>query len=238
MVTSARLALIALGFVTLVAGVTSAILLSRDPALVNWAVTHWTFSYQYGFIKRGLPGEITSWLIAPSALFETVTIVSRASAIVVAISLTWVLLRPYRIYRELGLLLFGMVAVSHSGTISHFFYDIGRFDHYGLMLTLVCLAWIRAGHHPTAMVVGCGTLGILMHEAFVFIYLPLIVSYWLLKDESGSRRLRVALPVLAAVLVVVIIEGKPAIDQRGYESQLTETFGAWITSRVSGRPLR
>ncbi len=227
------------GALTLISGVYVSILLADDPALVNWSFTHWAFTYDYGLVKRGLAGEILSWVVEPSALFSAVEWIALFNATGVAAGLIFFIWRPFFRYGGAGLLAFAILATTHFATLQHFFYDVGRFDHLGLMLALLCISCIEWSHGTTAVVAVllCGSTGVLIHEAFAVAHAPVVFAYWLYSiPATGDARLTRMLPVamvalLLGILVVVMSMTSPSIDQNALVAQLTAKHGSWIQER-------
>jgi hypothetical protein len=115
---------------------------------------------------------------------------------------------------SLGAWLFAFVAVSHSATLSNVFYELGRFDHIGLLIGLGCLTvlargtpGLRLGVVPTACMVG-----LLVHEAFALMFLPLIFAAWEYEEGRHWRGGRViCLAGLVALTWVIGTFGRMAI---------------------------
>ncbi len=171
-----------LPLILLVLGVLAAL---RNIKLVShWHMTHWAFTYEHGFIKRGLIGEITS------RVFGTVTptIINSLSwgiMLLLAAALIYLFIKPALESKRVGAWLFAIVAVTHSGTIPHFEIDIGRFDHINLLILIVCLFVIRQPSSVLRFAVIpllCLT-GLLVHEAFFFMFLPLIFAIWFYEER-------------------------------------------------------
>lgn len=232
-------ALALVGALTLISGISVSISLANDPALVDWSFTHWAFTYDYGLVKRGLAGEVLSWVVEPYALFSTVEWIALFNAIAVAVGLMFFVWRPFFRHGNAGLLAFAILATTHFATLQHFFYDVGRFDHLGLMLALVCIACIEWSHGTAALVVIllCGTTGVLIHEAFAVAHAPLVLAYWLYSiPPTGDVRWTRVLPVAAValllgILVVLISNTGPSIEQKALVTELTAKHGSWIQQK-------
>ncbi len=108
----------AFGVLTLAVGVVGALSLADNRELITWSFTHWAFSYNYGFVKRGLVGELLSQAIEPPSLFRTVWVASLLSAVVVAAALLYFFLRPFVQFRQPGHLALAVVTATHSALSS------------------------------------------------------------------------------------------------------------------------
>ena len=235
-----RLLLLPFGLLTLVWGVyTAATLAAGNRELITWSFTHWAFTYDYGVIKRGLVGEVLGWFVQPPNLFPVVRHIAWFDSIAVSLLLAVLFFRPARRYGGDGLCEFGILATSHFATLQHFFYDVGRFDHVGLAISLACFACIERLRPMAAAValVGACTLGIVIHEAFAVIFLPLILAYWLYHragPTSDMRLLTVVTSLLALVVLVMISRGRPALGETAYVQTLRDLHGEWINARSVG----
>jgi hypothetical protein len=223
----------AFGALTLAAGIAGSLSLSDNRELITWSFTHWAFSYDHGFVKRGLVGELLSQVIEPQSLFRTVWVASLMIAVATATALLYVFVRPFRRFRHPGLLAFAVVTVTHFGTLQHFFYDLGRFDNLGLFLALLCLACIdRCGRGVSSVVIvtACA-IGIVIHEAFVVVSLPMVLAYWWYRDAGpGGISYRHAAVALALVVVALLMvsRGSPGLAQADYVRELRAEHGDWI----------
>ena len=157
----------------------------RDIHFVSdWHMTHWAFTYEHGFIKRGLIGETISRLFGP----VTSTIINSVSwGIMLSLSaaLIYLFLRPAWESKRIGVLLFAVVALTHSATIPHLVHDIGRFDHINLLILLGCMFILSRPSQLlrlTVIPLLC-LIGLLIHEVFFLMFLPLIFAVWFYEER-------------------------------------------------------
>lgn len=202
-------------------------------------LTHWTFTYEHGFIKRALVGDVVGRIVGPPST-ALLTGLSFALTIVLAAMLLRLFLEPARREARFGAWLFALVAGTHSGTISNLVYDVGRFDQIGLLILLGCLAVLRRGT-PTmrwVLVPATCVIGLLVHEAFLFMSLPLILAIWHYED-AGSR-VRMKLVVMVCMIGLAWIIGNAgrmtALPIEEYVAQL-EARHAFPISANSARVL-
>ena len=157
-------------------------------------LTLWTFTYDYGFIKRALVGEVVARTFGvPSATL--ITILSGVLALALAAALLRWFAEPALRDGSLGVWLFALVAVSHSATLSNVVYDLGRFDHIGYFLVLGCLTVLAHGSHSLRLgvvPVAC-VIGLLVHEAFALMFVPLVLAVWEYEEDRTGREIRVIL---------------------------------------------
>jgi hypothetical protein len=178
----------------------------KEPS--NWIDTHWAFTYEHGFIKRGLVGEFISLLIGPVTT-SIVNTISLAVLLLLAAALTCLFIMPaIRAPERVGVWLFGVIAVTHSATMPRFAYDLGRFDQMGLLILLVCLLLlVRASPAVRlAVIPPLCLLGLVIHEAFFLMFLPLIAAIWFYEEQSGL--IWPKLMVLAAMVASTWVIGR------------------------------
>ncbi len=232
----AHVALLVVGALTTALGIAAARDLAVNVELVNWSFTHWAFSYEHGFVKRGLAGEVLTWFVAPAEVFGAMYWVALVSSVAVAVALAFVFWSPFIRTGESGALLLAVVATTHFATLQHHFYDVGRFDQLGLLLMLGCLAAVNRCRLATtaAIVAALAALGLVVHEAFLFIFLPVIAAYWIAR-QSRLPRSTLAFAVVAGWLLIVtaliIRDGRPSVSQDDYARELVATYGPWINDR-------
>jgi hypothetical protein len=222
------------GLFTLISGVGVSLSLAQAPALINWSYTHWAFTYDYGFVKRALIGQILASFVPPDSLYAVIERLALVSSVCASASLIFFFFRPFLRSRQPGQFVFAVLATTHFGTVQHFFYDLGRFDQLGLLLCLGCLLTIeKCRQRVTAVVilVSC-CVGVLIHEAFFVIYLPLIMAYWRFRQSPDlSTLLQLAVVLPATVLLVFANGAKPQIAQVEYVQHLKDIHGPWIDEK-------
>ncbi len=94
-----------------------------------------------------------------------------------------------------GAWLFFLWAMTHPATLAHFMYDLGRFDGLLLLLALAAMGVVAHVAMLPAAVLVLGLLGIaiLIHEAALLMYVPLVLVYWFYLTTSRETRGRIAM---------------------------------------------
>lgn len=170
----------------------------------RWATTNLIFDYHFGFSKRALFGAVLAVLKAPPYPYAFLALIAYG------ILLVWLALLLS--YFRTGLrvssratLLFG--AFFSSVGFVFLVHEAGYLDHVGLLIALSC-ALFGSGPAGVGMRLALCSLGILVHEAFTLLFLPVVLAdLWLVSRELGPRRamqrvLTVAIP--CALLTVWI----------------------------------
>ncbi|CAB1275725.1 hypothetical protein [Candidatus Nitrosacidococcus tergens] len=167
----------------------------------NWNYTQFLFDYQDEFLKRGLLGEIVRQLGFQMS-YEVANILAYGIFLGVCIALSVMFILPFkRDWQATGFLLFSLFVFSHSGTIQHFYHDFGRTDGISLVISLFSIFIIYKSSNLFAYFFTylLMTIGILIHEATFFIYIPLVLAFGFYWDSS--KEAKIVLYLLAGALL-------------------------------------
>jgi hypothetical protein len=142
----------------------------------DWIYTHWLYDYHFGFMKRGLVGELLRIAFASQTIVP-LEIVKVFSWIIFLLNATLFLYffdqirRLTKTYNErlhlVGFFAFCLLAPTF---IRNFAYDLGRFDQISCLLFLA--QWFNPALWLTALL---SIPMILIHENYIFIFLPAIL---------------------------------------------------------------
>lgn len=185
---------------------------------------HWVWNYELGFVKRALPGAMAEWLLGQKingpdiilyisstivltvflayAAFAAIVVYARPTPRVAAIALSGALLQP---------------------ALPNFAFDLGRFDAINFLLFLLACHAIVSGSRQLAVtaVAMCGSIAMLVHEAFLIMHLPLLLTVLTMRlaTVDGLRgRSLVATTMMAGALpfvafAAVWVLGSPSVPQ-------------------------
>lgn len=177
--------------------------------------THYLLNYDYGFVKRGLVGEAFSVLnISPT--FLNVSIMAYS---VLIINIMFFLGMLYASFSGLrlrsGTWLFVVLALTHSATMQHYYSDIGRFDGL-LLIFLLCavLAILKLNLYlQFSIVPALLIISIAIHEAAIFISVPLVICVWLYVSKSRGAILGIFSILFSLVFFTYFVSTKGLISQ-------------------------
>jgi hypothetical protein len=197
----------------------------------------WTvFNYEFGFIKRGLIGEILRLVCGKPDRGLVIALSSGVAAAAVS-ALSYFYLRPCAKAAKHNILhvrLFSLLALSHFATLQFTIFDTGRFDQFGILLMALSIVTIERlqGIKVTAAIILLSTLGILIHEAYFFLFFPLVFSYWVFKDEKKIDKI-LTLTLILALVVYVGHYGnlKSTINRHDYINFLVSKYGSWVSEQ-------
>ena len=171
----------------------------------DFADAHWLLDYRFGLIKRGLAGSVLSvassaGLPGPSERVIAVTAFSAFALLLV--TLLWAAGRLASSGSDPGVTVAAAAVFATSPFIVMTAHFMGYLDHLVLAAAFAA-AWLaRDGRLWAAALIAA--IGVLVHESFVLVGLPL-VAFGASLRPSGAGRFRAArlipfaLPVLAAV---------------------------------------
>jgi hypothetical protein len=147
--------------------------------ITRWKLTHWLFSYELGFVKRGLVGTLLqAGMPAGVVTVEAVVVVS---LIIVAVFLFALGALALPLFAEEGRQRSALVALAAllAPGIGYLLSDLGRFDVLNLGLCLLAiLVARRMGRFPAALFLPVSCLLMLIHEAALVLSFPtLLVAY-------------------------------------------------------------
>jgi hypothetical protein len=170
----------------------------------SWQITEWLISYDGGFVRRGIGGEIVKTL---SFVFE----LSPSLIIIILSVVSWLFLL-FLVLRESKGLLPSYIVLSPVFLGMPIYSDfLVRKDVLGLLLLAVSFLVIRSwsGIKKYVAVSSLLTFGVLNHESIIFYGFPIIIltEVFANKDIEWKRNLVPYFPLLLVGLVVVISKG-------------------------------
>ncbi|MBL9075939.1 MAG: hypothetical protein JNL08_00465 [Planctomycetes bacterium] len=190
----------------------------------DWAEAHWLLDYRFGFVKRGLPGQLLTWVgqlvgapvTAAGIAAIAWVLLAAAAGVVLALALrtaardAW---RPATVAVAAALL---------SSTFAvQFGHLSGYYDHLFLPLG-VASCWLaqRGRIWPAALL---QVVALLVHESCALLTVPSFWLAWWLRPRAQAGAERAALhpallvPVAMAAVMAVVLSSPPA----GFEAAFT-----------------
>ncbi|MEZ6037582.1 MAG: hypothetical protein R3F29_08880 [Planctomycetota bacterium] len=205
----------------------------------DWAEAHWLLDYRFGFVKRGLLGQLLQWAAAPFG-GEVGEGAIRAVSAVAAVG--FVVLLGWTVWRVLRATAFapGAVAVAAAFVASPFLvmtgHLVGYYDHVVFAVGIVSI-WLVLRRRPwLGALLQAGSL--LAHEACIVLIFPAFTLALLLQNarvqvpEEGDAPprtlrllpLRPLLPLLPPLVVAALMGRVVGAPPPGFMEQ----YGAWL----------
>lgn len=179
----------------------------------RWAVTQSYLDYREGFIKRGLLGEVLRLLHLQTGHYDTFVWVSAVLFLVLGLLLVfWIGMSGLR--RLAGGAVVALFAASYGLT-----YLSQMLGYLEIPAGSLVLAVLFMKGRPWIVVIA-GVLGILLHESYLLMFLPVtLLPMFLAAAERGSWRdvgaLGVVLLIMGAVVVAVAFGASMTAQQVG-----------------------
>ncbi|MEN8162398.1 MAG: hypothetical protein ABFS41_20165, partial [Myxococcota bacterium] len=202
-----------------------------------WKLTHWLFSWELGFVKRGLVGTLLQ-LFHPGGVVSSEAIVALSLVVVAGFLVALgALAAPLFAERERRRsLAIGLVALLAPG-VGYLLSDLGRFDVLNLLLCVLTLLAAQAlGRFPYALLLGVSGVALLIHEAALLLCLPMLFVAYL---EANGRlealpdpRQWPRLALLAAPAVVLFV----ALAGFGFSDRPLPELVASLSARADFAP--
>lgn len=226
-------------------------LLYYDARIESINTTSLAFSYEYGFISRGLIGTIFSFVdkLLPIDMYQY-HYAYRFSQIGTAIFFLILF-----IYVVLCIIKSEKIMINKTKYISLFFslfaipmfiteFNLGRYDVYCLTLSLIAAILIIC-EKAECLVVVFSALGVMIHQGNVFMFLNIILILLLYKAFSyeGKKRTKYFVLFSASLLIASVLflyfeffsrtNGASYVDQVGYVARLLGDNSAYHKNIIS-----
>jgi hypothetical protein len=171
----------------------------------DFAEAHWLLDYRFGFIKRGFAGSLLSLASSAGLPGPSERVIAALAFLVfglLLLVLLWASARAVRSDADPGVTFAAAAVFASSPFIVMAAHFMGYLDHL-LVVAAFAAAWVaRDGRLWTAAAIAA--VGVLLHESFMLVGLPLVLLGASLRP-AGFGRFRVAglvpfaLPVCAAL---------------------------------------
>lgn len=194
----------------LVAGVI--ILAALGAGWDTWKHTHWLFTWEHGFIRRGLVGTIHASFVDVATVHDLV-LLQTAFAVAAAVGLSVLVVAALKAdaaahdgqltQPALKAALVAGVLLASPGLIQQLFHDVGRLDVFGLLLLVIVAALLPGLGRAAglALCIAAGMLAVLIHEAFALWVAPAVLALW----YDRWRAVPQSLVALAIALIGVAV---------------------------------
>ena len=175
----------------------------------DWAEAHWLINYEFGFLKRALPGTLLHPFITQQTAETVITIISTTLLGIFFITLAWMCISHLRTFDYKLETILTTLAFLTSPYIVMSAHLNGFYDNLLILLSIAAIMLVRQGKHAVAA--GVVTVGILVHENIFLVGLPSVlfamVYYQVQKDGQFNLKiiLRQALPFLLPVLAFIAL---------------------------------
>ncbi len=190
-----------------------AVILLTEKVDIEWKWAHLFFDYDYGFLKRGLVGELIDWTpIDPS--------LENFKAIAVLL-LLGVAVAFYQLIKDMPnkeFFGFSFLFLFSPLLFRNYVFDWGRYDQLAIIFVFLLIRFSE-DDSKSRWFLYASPLLLFIHEGFVFWVFPIILTIALLQQKSTLYKL---LPILLFSGVCILTWGGLDIDPDEYYLHLQE----------------
>ena len=182
----------------------------------DFAMSHWLLGYQFGFIKRGLPGEI---LRQSSLLFGfpiTAAVITLCAALCFGLFVMALTILVKRLLNQPGAnpsVILAVLVLLTSPWMTMMGHTFGYYDSLFYALGFTSLWCLFTEHILLACILQA--LALLIHESSLcLLFIPFLFNWWMVKQQGALLRLPhwpILLPLFTFGLILVL----PAFTLRG-----------------------
>lgn len=176
---------------------------------IEWKWAHIYFSYEYGFMKRGLIGEIFRLSHIPSDLdnFKVLSVLMLLGVV----TLFFNLIKDTKVF--LG---FAALFLCSPLLLKNLVYDWGRFDQIAIMVVFLQLLWLDEKTKLRYLYLGSPLL-VFMHEGTLLWTFPALLTIAYLEDRKVLLYL---LPALGLSVISILLWGGLDVNPEQYLASL------------------
>jgi len=187
--------------------------LAIDKVGIEWKWAHIFFSYEYGFLKRGLIGEVLRLIQIPTDL-DNFKILSVLMLVGVTTAFFNIIKKePTKVFIGLSL-----IFLCSPLLLKNLVYDWGRFDQIAIMVVFLQLLWIGDTRKSNYLLF-CSPLLIFVHEATLLWAFPTILAIAFFENRKA---LYLLVPLIGVSAGVILIWGGLNIAPDKYLTLLEE----------------
>jgi hypothetical protein len=197
----------------------------------DWAEAHWLLDYRFGFVKRGLVGQLLTWTTGLLGIPVSEGLIGGVALAICVVFCVLLLLLACRIAKDASwspAVVAAMVAFLTSPFLVMTGHVVGYYDHVFLPLGVLS-AWLALRGKLWAGAV-VQALALLIHESCAVLVYPVFALACLLhatgRTEPAAKPpslLPLLLPIAMAVVVAVVLASPPAGFPQGFADHL-KTF--------------
>jgi hypothetical protein len=195
----------------------------------TYGMAFYLVNYHFGFIKRGLFGQLFAGMpfVSASALAK----VALANTAICILVIYAVFSAPFS--RTIGKAALFSFLLSGPAMLPHLAYHSGFLDNpllILLVLAMFILRWSGTWIAVAVITLLC-ILGLLIHEAFLLMFYPLVLLLMIIRCKERRLRsvvLAAHLLIIAAAFLVIEVRGKLAISADSYLNYLQSRTDLYI----------
>lgn len=181
----------------------------------DFAEAHWLLDYRFGFVKRGLPGQLLSSGLRPFGASPNEAAIAIVAAVVgsaLGAVLLWMAWRVCRDAGWSGASVLAALAFLSSPFVVMSAHLSGYFDGILVLLTVAAAALMLNGRGWAAG--ATAAVAMLVHESAIVVGFPVVCLAWWVAKSEGVRGLRAGAHAAAPLLLPIVAFGLVAASAR------------------------
>lgn len=180
---------------------------------VEWKWAHLFFDYDYGFLKRGLPGELINWTPFDPSLDNF-----KAMSVLLLMGVAVVFYQLIKDMPNRDFFAFSFLFLFSPLLFRNYVHDWGRYDQLAIMFVLLQIRFI-GDDVKSRWLLYASPLLLFIHEAFALWAFPSILTIALFQQKTILYKL---LPILFVSGICILNWGGLDIDPDEYYLHLKE----------------
>lgn len=171
----------------------------------EYLYTSWLFNYDYGFMRRALPGEILS-LFELENDYRTVRAISTVIFLMLFSLFSLFLIRSLRKIEVDNILLYLACILFLSFSTSQWLLELGRFDQFIQIFQLLFLCVILKSRNliiSFIFLVVFIVLAALIHEASLIIFIPTLLLIFFIEFRNKAATILLGFILILAIVLMI-----------------------------------
>ena len=168
----------------------------------NWSYSHFLFNYNYGFIKRGLAGELFQCLNIPYYYSYNFFFIFSISILLLNIVFLALIIKDI-VSSNNKLFILSALIFASSLAVVFLSHTVGYFDHIGLLIVLISLR-LRGFYKKIIFLLPTLIFAILAHEVIFALFFPVIFMSLLFSFNNEIKRTKLIVLMSFSALLVVL----------------------------------
>ena len=206
----------------------------------DYVASHWWLDYGHGFVRRGLPGQVLTWIVGGAPTADQVDVAAVAVTLVAVLALGFLTWSPMAsLSAPLVPVSAPAVAVSALLLVSPFTFvmtaqEVGRYDAIGIAALAVLVA-VRG--RPVALAAVAATVVVaVLSEEFLIAFLAPVACLAVHRAELGrQQRLATAVAAVGPGLIAATVSLAVRPDPSGLRAALLAAHAARPDILLEGR---
>lgn len=197
------------------------LVLSLEKVEIDWKWAHMFFNYEYGFLKRGLLGQLFKWLHIPTT-YDNFLVFSSIMMVLVV----WFYFQATKNMPVHFFLIFALLFLTSPLFLKNLVYDWGRFDQLAIVYLFVAVVLLteKTLDRCASLFILLSPVLLFIHEATILWFFPIL---FILVYLEKPRWLLYLLPACTISFLLILNYGNLKV----FPSEYYELLNQWSQPR-------